>query len=216
MAPDELERLFMGTTHRDEEPEELHSQGEDTSCYEIQGNNVIYCTSLSLKIHCDILISRDINDSLSHSDNVYVESAHTLMDLINDRTNSFCKINLCSPSVHIYVLSDITFLCISLSCYDNVHVENVDTLVYPIYEKIDSSSIVFLCLPSADKYVLNNSSLSKDISVDQLVCNNPLFNVDITNDGEIHSDVFWHDRSVFPLKGYPVIENPLWYNHTLS
>jgi len=45
MAPNELERTIKGTTHHDEEPKELHNQGEDTSCYELQGNNVNSYTS---------------------------------------------------------------------------------------------------------------------------------------------------------------------------
>ncbi|KAH0709420.1 hypothetical protein KY284_010847 [Solanum tuberosum] len=175
METDELERLLKGTTHRDEETKELHNQGEDTSCYELQGNNANSCTSFSLKLHSvassqlsisDNLISCELTDSFPHSDNVFVESVHTQVDPIDDQINSSSKINLCPPSV--------------------------------------------------DTCALNASSLSSDIGVDKIVCNNPLFDVDITNDGEMHSVVSWQDRIVIPLEGYQVIENTLWYTDTLS
>ncbi|KAH0693076.1 hypothetical protein KY285_020173 [Solanum tuberosum] len=225
MEPDELEILLNGTTHRDEEPKELHNQGEDTSCYELQGNNVNSCTSLSLKLHCvassqlsigDSLISCELNDSLTHSDKVFVESVHTFVDPIDDRIDSSCKINLCPPSVDTCALSDITLSCSSFPCFDNLYIENVDTLVDPIDDRVDSSSKVNLCPPSVETCALNDSSLTSDIGVDHLVCNNPLFDVDITNYGEMYSGVSWRDRIVIPLKGYQVIENPLWYNDTLS
>ncbi|KAH0773711.1 hypothetical protein KY290_010848 [Solanum tuberosum] len=196
MEPDELERLLNGTTHRDEETKELHNQGEDTSCYEVQGNNANSCTSFGLKLHCvgssqlsisNNLISCELNDSFPHCDNVFVESVHTLVDPIDDRIDSSCKINLCPPSVDTCALSDITLSCRSFPCFDNIPIENVDTLVDPIDDKINSSSKINLCSPSVDTCGLNASSLSSDI-----------------------------DRIVIPLEGYQVIENPLWYNDTLS
>ncbi|WMV09391.1 hypothetical protein MTR67_002776 [Solanum verrucosum] len=93
----------------------------------------------------------------------------------------------------------------ALPCFNNVYVENLNTLVDPIDDQIDSSRKVNLCPPSVDACALNDSSLSSAIGVDQLVCNNPLFDVDITNDGEMHSGVSWHDRIVIPLEGYQIV-----------
>ncbi|KAH0705883.1 hypothetical protein KY289_010959 [Solanum tuberosum] len=171
------------------------------------------CTTKVKTLH---VMSYKLNDSFPHSDNVFVESVHTQVDPIDDQIDSSCKINICPPSVDTCALSDITLSCSSFPCFDNVPIENVDTLVDPIDDQINSSSKINLCPPSVDTCALNASSLSSDIGVDKLVCNNPLFDVDITNDGEMHSVVSWQDRIVIPLEGYQVIENTLWYIDTLS
>ncbi|XP_047270498.1 calcium-dependent protein kinase 24 [Capsicum annuum] len=37
----------------------------------------------------------------------------------------------------------------------------------------------------------------------------------MTNEGETHSGIYWHNENVVPRKGYQVIDNPLWYDETL-
>lgn len=45
--------------------------------------------------------------------------------------------------------------------------------------------------------------------------NNPFFNINVTNKGEMHNGMSWHDGNVSPIKGCQVIENPLWCDDTL-
>lgn len=68
----------------------------------------------------DLLPCDDLDDTLSHSDNVFVESFHTLVDPIDNRIDSSNKITLFPPSVDTCALNNSTLSCDSLSCFDNV------------------------------------------------------------------------------------------------
>ena len=61
---------------------------------------------------------------------------------------------------------------ISLPLDDDVYVVSVDTLVDPIDDRIDSSCKIDLCPPSVETIMLNESTLSSEICVDQLMCEN--------------------------------------------
>lgn len=51
------------------------------------------------------------SNALPLNDDVYIVSVDTLIDPIDDRSDSSCKINLCLPSVEAIVLDDCTSSC---------------------------------------------------------------------------------------------------------
>ena len=97
---------------------EVENQGEDNHSYDLQGNKAKPYTSLKVKDYfvagsqlsvSDSLFSCELNDSLPHSDIVFVESVHILVDPIDDRIDSSSKINLCPPSVDTCVLKIVHY-----------------------------------------------------------------------------------------------------------
>ncbi|KAM3306025.1 putative protein isoform X6 [Capsicum chacoense] len=87
---------------------------------------------------------------------------------------------------------------ISLPLEDDVHVVSVDTLVDPIDDRIDSSCKIDLCPPSVETIMLNESTLSSEICVDQLMCENypPLEDVyDVINEPQVCDNVENVDQS---------------------
>ncbi|KAH0744704.1 hypothetical protein KY290_032697 [Solanum tuberosum] len=89
----------------------VDNQGEDTSSYELQGNNANSYTSLNLEHHCVASSPLSVNDSLSicehsetlpsdvldstlYDDNILVMSEQILVDPIDDRIAPYSKDNL--------------------------------------------------------------------------------------------------------------------------
>ena len=75
---------------------------------------------------------------------------------------------------------------------DDVSVVSVDTLVDPIDDRIKFSCKIDLCPPSVETIMLNESTLSSEICVDQLMCESypPLEDVyDVTNEPQVCDDV---------------------------
>ncbi|PHU30013.1 hypothetical protein BC332_02106 [Capsicum chinense] len=70
--------------------------------------------------------------SLPLDDDAHFVSVDALVDPIDDRIDSSCKINLSPPSVEANVMNESTPSIDSLSIVDDLHVVRVDTLVDPI------------------------------------------------------------------------------------
>lgn len=77
-------------------------------------------------------------------------SVDTLVDLIDDRIDYSCKIDLCPPTIKTIV--------------------SVDTIVDAIADLIKSSSNIDLCPPSVEAIVLNDSTSSYENCLYQLMC----------------------------------------------
>jgi len=209
----------------------VDSQGDDTSSYELQGNNANAYTSLNLEHHCVASSPLSVNNSLSlceHSeslpcdvldstflcdDNILVVSDQALVDPFDDRIDSSSKVNLCPPSVGTCSLNEGT-----LSCD-----ESDATLVDPIDDQVDSSRKINLCPPSVGINDLNESLDHSNIScfshvnleVECLLKDNLLFDDDMTLES-VHSEMPYNVGSVATLSGYQLFENPLWCDDTLS
>ncbi|KAF3683810.1 hypothetical protein FXO38_00578 [Capsicum annuum] len=95
-------------------------QGKEEYSQELQGN--IANSYTLVHVNDDCVASRPLSmsislpmcechDSLPLDDNVNVVSVDTLVDPIDDRIDSSCKINLCSPSVEAIVMNDCTLSC---------------------------------------------------------------------------------------------------------
>ncbi|XP_047269255.1 uncharacterized protein LOC124898956 [Capsicum annuum] len=115
---------------------------------------------------CESIVSFPLDDD------VHVVSVDTLVDPIDDRIDSSCKINLCPPSVEANVMNESTSSIDSLPIVDDVHVVRVDTLVDRIDDRIESSCKIDLCPSSVEAIVLNERTSSCETCIDQLVCEN--------------------------------------------
>ncbi|KAH0743239.1 hypothetical protein KY290_031232 [Solanum tuberosum] len=208
----------------------VDSQGDDTSSYELQGNNANAYTFLNLEHHCVASSPLGVNNSLSlceHSkslpcdvldstflcdDNILVVSEQALVDPFDDRIDSSTKVNLCPPSVGTCSLNEGT-----LSCD-----ESDATLVDPFDDQVDSSRKINLCPPSVGINDLNESLDHSTIScfshlnleVECLLKDNLLFDDDMTLES-VHSEMPYNVGSVATLSDYQLFENPLWCDDTL-
>ncbi|KAH0773700.1 hypothetical protein KY290_010837 [Solanum tuberosum] len=190
----------------------VDSQGDDTSSYELQGNNANAYTSLNLEHHCVASSPLSINNSLS-----LCEHSESLPCDVLDSTflcdDNILVVNLCSPSVGTCSLNEGT-----LSCD-----ESDATLVDPIDDQVDSSEKINLCPPSVGINDLNESLDHSTIScfshvnleVECLLKDNLLFDDDMTIES-VHSEIPYNVGSVATLSGYQLFENPLWCDDTLS
>ncbi|KAF3676177.1 C2 domain-containing family protein [Capsicum annuum] len=110
--------------------------------------------------------------SLPLDDDAHFVSVDALVDPIDDRIDSSCKINLSPPSVEANVMNESTPSIDSLPIVDDLHIVRVDTLVDPIDDQIESSCKIDLCPPSVEAIVLNERTSFCETCVDQRVCEN--------------------------------------------
>lgn len=110
--------------------------------------------------------------SLPLDDDVYVVSMDTLVDPIDDRIDSSCKINLSLRIVEANVMNENTSSIDSFPIVDDVNIVRVDTLVDPINDQIESSCKINLCPPSIEDIMLNERASSYETCIDKLVCEN--------------------------------------------